>query len=198
MYARRYEAPRDELPRGPSYMQFVLNTLKSLRPDRFRQELRVSPYAFDRIVQKISNDPIFFNQSNNPQIPIEDQLSILLYRLGHHGNAAGLQKVANWAGAGKGTVTLATRRVMTAILRPEFMREAVHFPTAEEKEEAKVWVEEHSCKAWRNGWCLVDGTLVPLDARPYWYGESYFDRKCNYSLNVQASPGPLNHPHFRS
>jgi hypothetical protein len=104
-------------------------------------------YTFDRIVQKICNDLIFFNQSNNPQIPIEDQLSILLYHLGHHSNAASLQKVTRWAGTGKDTVTLATRCVMTAILHPEFMREAMHFPMAEEKKQAKVWVEEHSCKA---------------------------------------------------
>ncbi len=33
---------------------------------------------------------------------------------------------------------------------------------------------------------MVDGTLVLLDERPFWYGESYFDWKCNYSLNVQV------------
>jgi hypothetical protein len=32
----------------------------------------------------------------------------------------------------------------------------------------------------------VDGMLVPLFERPYWYGESYFDRKSNYSMNVQV------------
>jgi hypothetical protein len=75
---------------------------------------------------------------------------------------------------------------MTAILRKEFMEEAVRMPTEAEKEEAKAWVEEHSCKAWRDGWCLVDGTLIPLFDRPFWFGESYFDRKCNYSLNIQV------------
>ena len=81
---------------------------------------------------------------------------------------------------------LITRRVMTAVLRPDFLDDVIHFPTPEEKEEAKEWVENHSCKAWRGGWCMVDGTLVPLDERPFWYGESYFDRKQNYSLNIQV------------
>ncbi|KAF5341489.1 hypothetical protein D9758_013933 [Tetrapyrgos nigripes] len=40
-------------------------------------------------------------------------------------------------------------------------------------------------RAWRNGWCFVDGTFIPLAYQPYWYGESYFDRKSCYSLNVQ-------------
>ena len=128
----------------------------------------------------------FTNNSHNAQMPIEDQIAITLFRFGHSGNAAGLQKVANWAGVGKGTVTLATRRVMIAILRRDFMAAAVHMPTEAEKERAKAWVEAHSCKAWRDGWCLVDGTLVPLFDRPYWFGESYFDRKCNYSLNIQV------------
>ncbi|KAG6807838.1 hypothetical protein H0H92_006242 [Tricholoma furcatifolium] len=48
---------------------------------------------------------------------------------------------------------------MTAILCKDFMDEAVQCPTDAEKEEAKVWVANHSCKAWRDGWCLVDGTL---------------------------------------
>jgi len=60
-------------------------------------------------------------------------------------------------------------------------------PSPGEKEEAKQWVEKYSkCPAWRDGWCFVDGTLVPLAFRPYWYGQSYFDRKCNYSLNIQV------------
>ncbi|EJF65499.1 hypothetical protein DICSQDRAFT_50638, partial [Dichomitus squalens LYAD-421 SS1] len=66
----------------------------------------------------------------------------------------------------------------------------IRLPTPEEKEDAKAWVEEHSCHAWRHGWCMVDGTLVPLFTRPHWFGESYFDRKCRYSLNVQIVSMP--------
>jgi hypothetical protein len=75
---------------------------------------------------------------------------------------------------------------MIAILRPSFMQEAVRFPTQEEKEKVKEWVANHSCRAWRHGWCLVDGTLVSLHKRPNWFRESYFNRKCNYSLNIQV------------
>lgn len=90
-------------------------------------------------------------------MPVEDQVAITLYRFGHFGNAAGLDKVAKWSGYSKGTVGLATRRVMTAILRKEFMDKAVSLPTAEEKEAAKEWVESHSCKGWRGGWCMEIG-----------------------------------------
>jgi len=195
MYANRYEAPRNQHPRGPSLMQFTLDKYKTLRADLFRQDLRVTPDTFDQIVEKISDHPVFFNNSNCPQAPVKDQLAITLFCFGHYGNAASLERVREWAGTSKGLVKLATRRVMTALLSPDFMKDAVRLPTDEEKEEAKEWVEEHSCKAWRDGWCLVDGTLIPLYARPYWYGESYFDRKCNYSLNIQVSP-PYSRSHM--
>ncbi|KAJ7663508.1 hypothetical protein B0H17DRAFT_872077, partial [Mycena rosella] len=169
----------------PSYLHHVLTALKLGRADHFRQALRVTPRTFDALVAALEDDPIFFNNSNHPQLPVDQQLAVALYRFGHDGNAASFQSVANWAGLGKGTVHLITRRVMTAVLRPGFMQSAVRMPTQEEKEDAKRWVAKHSCHRWRHGWCFVDGTLVPLDERPTWYGESYFDRKCNYSLNFQ-------------
>ena len=191
LYSRRYLKPRNQLPRGPSQLRHVIDVLKIHRADRFRECLRVSPFTFDKICERIQSDPVFINKSKNDQIPVQDQLAIVLFRFGHDGNGASMQVVADWAGVGKGTVHLITRRVMTAILRPSFRQAAVHFPTSEEKEQAKSWVESHSCPAWRNGWCLVDGTLVPLYDRPHWYGESYFDRKSNYSLNIQVLFYPL-------
>ncbi|KAF8190954.1 hypothetical protein K438DRAFT_1591459, partial [Mycena galopus ATCC 62051] len=164
--------------------------------------LRVSPQTFDKLVAALEDDPIFFNNSNHAQLPVDQQVAVALYRFGHDGNAASMQGVANWAGIIRkteclwcGTVHLITRRVMTAVLRPGFMQAAVRMPTAAEKEKAKRWVQSHSCKAWRNGWCFVDGTLVPLNERPTWYGESFFDRKCNYSLNIQVCPARTSSLH---
>jgi hypothetical protein len=85
---------------------------------------------------------------------------------------------------------------MTAILRMEFMKESVCWPTDEEKEDAKIWVEQHSCHAWHGGWCFVDGTLVPLATWPAWYGEIYFDRKNCYSLNFQVCYYSFNNKHI--
>ena len=186
MYTSRYEIPRDGLPRGPSYLHFVLVSLKTGRPDHFRQQLRINPTTFDALVTAIEQDPIFMNRSNNAQMPVEQQLAITLFRFGRDGNASGLQDVANWAGVAKGTVSLVSRRVMVAVLRPGFMEDAVKFPDNEEIEDAKEWVKNHSLRSWKNGWCFVDGTLVPLATRPEWFGESYWDRKDRYSLNVQV------------
>ncbi|KAF8155851.1 hypothetical protein B0H34DRAFT_783564 [Crassisporium funariophilum] len=151
------------MPHGPGQLPHILNILKHERLDNFCQELQVSPYTFNRLVEHLM------------QMPVEDQVAIALYCFGHFGNAAGLNKVAKWSGYAKGTVHLATQRVMTAILRGDFMDKAVSLPTEEEKEAAKKWIEDHSCKGWRDRWY-----------RPFWYGESYFDRKSNYSLNIQV------------
>ncbi|KAJ7709002.1 hypothetical protein B0H17DRAFT_1155993 [Mycena rosella] len=160
--------------------------LKAGRPDHFRQNLRVSPLTFDALTAALEMDPVFANNSNHPQLPVEQQLPVVLYRFRHNRNTASIQAVANWAGLGKGTVHLITWHVMTAVLCPGFMQTAFQMPTPTEKEKAKQWVQNKSCQAWRDGWCFFDGTLVPLNERPHWYGESYFNRKCNYSLNIQV------------
>jgi hypothetical protein len=141
----------------------------------------------DRILRTIEHDPVFVGRYHD-QMPVAHQLGLVLYRLGHNGNAASLADVAVWAGVGKGTVLLVTRRVLKALTRRTVLLDALRWPTEEEIEEAKEWVERTSgCPEFREGWCMVDGTLVPLYSRPNWYGESYFDRKCNYSMSFQVS-----------
>lgn len=182
----RYEEPRNQNPRPPGSLLHTLTVYKHDRPDHFRRDLRITPATFDALHARIAPDLIFSNNSNNEQMPVDHQLAITLFRFGHSGNGASVARVAAWAGYSTGAVLHATKRIMIALLRRDVQREVFTFPTAEEKEEAKKWVEAQSCKAWRGGWLMVDGTLIPLYARPYWYGESYFDRKSNYSLNIQV------------
>ena len=194
LYSSRYHVSRKfGLGRPPSHLPLILSTYKDNKEfhPHFRQHLRIDPVTFDKILTKISANPLFMNQSRHPQMPIDYQLAITLYRFGHYGNAASVQRVAKWAGVGKGTVLIVTQRVMAAVLQSSFKDQAIQMPTPSEKEDAKQWVESRSgCPAWRDGWCFVDGTLIPLAFRPFWYGQSYFDRKCNYSLNIQVLPVP--------
>lgn len=168
-----------------SQLYLVLVLYKTYDPKRFRKNLRIAPKTFDQLVQKIMNNPVFISTGSHAQIPVEEQLAIALYRFGHFGNAAAVEAIAQWAGISAGAVVLCTRRIMQAILA--LHDKAVHWPSPAEKEAAKEWIEAASCVAWRNGWLLVDGTLVPLAEKPGHHGEAYFDRKSNYSLNVQVS-----------
>ena len=96
--------------------------------------------------------------------------------------------MALWEGVRYGTIDHVTKCVMVAVCREKFHRATLHWPDDEEKEAAKEWVEEDSCLAWRDGWLIVDGTLVPLYACPGFYVNTWYDRKSNYSMNVQVHP----------
>jgi hypothetical protein len=147
------------------------------------------PRTFNKLVEEIQDDPVFYNDSPNAQILVEEQVAIALYRFGRSGNSASLEGVAEWAGVGKGTVLNCTRQVISAVICPPFMQKAVHLLTKEEKIAYKDWVEQCSgCKDWREGWAMVDGTLIPPFDCPFWYRASYFDQKCNYSMNIPVSP----------
>lgn len=110
MYSQWYEEPCNiPVPHPSSQMPYVLEVLKLEWPDHFRKILHVNPTTFDKIVNKIKDNPVFFNQSNNPQIPVKEQLAIALYRFSHNGNRASQGEVARWAGAGKGSPALHTK-----------------------------------------------------------------------------------------
>ena len=167
-----------------SQLHLVLVDFKRDDPRRFRQNLRVSPTTFDSLLEMVEGHAVFTNNSYVSQTPVDEQLGITLFRLGHNGNASSVDAVAQWAGVSAGTVVNCTRRVMIAFLALHDV--AICWPSEEEKEEAKEWVESVSCHAWRDGFCMVDGTLVPLFEKPGHHGEAYFDRKSNYSLNIQV------------
>ncbi|KAF7290716.1 hypothetical protein MIND_01312300 [Mycena indigotica] len=167
MYSRRYQVPRTRLIRPRGTLHTCLRVWKHRQPNDFHGELRIWPTTFDKLLHKIKNHPIFYNDSNSPQKPVDVQLAVALYQFGHDGNAASLQSVSWWSGLGKGTIPRCTCRVITAILGSGMMKKYVHMPTPAEKEEAKAWVEKTSgCREWRDGWCMVDGTLIPLATRP--------------------------------
>ncbi|KAF8156700.1 hypothetical protein B0H34DRAFT_623992, partial [Crassisporium funariophilum] len=143
-----------------------------------------TPETFDELLAKIDWLPMFMNASPNEQLPVDKQLAIALFRFGHFGNSASVESVAQWAGCLAGMAVNATRRIMRAFL--SMHDDVIHYPSAVDKEAAKEWVEAASCAAWRDGFIFVDGTLVPLADKPGFHGKAYFDRKSNYSLNVQV------------
>ena len=157
------------------YSKYLQNIVLHISQLNMLKKIRITFSIFSRYFFECY--PFLHPVSNNPQTPVEEQLAITLYQFSYDGNVVSLQSVANWVGGGKGMVGLVTQWVMAAILRTEFMDEAVCFPTAEEKEAEKKWVHQHSCKGWHDGWCFMDGTLVPLSERPHWFSKSYFDQK---------------------
>ncbi|KAF8156111.1 hypothetical protein B0H34DRAFT_659606 [Crassisporium funariophilum] len=167
-----------------SRLTLVLIAFKEDDPEYFCCNVCVLPGTFDALLEKIDWLPIFMGGGPNDQMPIDQQLAIALFCFGHFGNSASVESMAQWAGCSAGMVVNATRRVMHAFLAMH--NDVIHYPSAADKEAAKGWVEAASCAAWRDGFIFVDGTLVPLADKPGYHGEAYFNRKSNYSLNVQV------------
>ncbi|KIJ35356.1 hypothetical protein M422DRAFT_262317 [Sphaerobolus stellatus SS14] len=140
--SRRYLQDCITIPKTSENLYMLLGEYKMNYPNLFRSYMRMSPMAFDSLVEKLRDHPVFHNRSENEQLPVEVQVAVLLYRFAHFGNAASVQKVGLWAGLGYGTVNLITRRVLTAICHEPFRRRVMKWPGVSEKEAAKVWVEE--------------------------------------------------------
>lgn len=187
LYQNRYQQECRTIPKTLENLRLLLNDYRYNFPDIFRSYMRVTPSCFNSLVEILCTHPVFSNNSHNVQMPVEDQVAIALYRFGHYRNAASYIKVALWAGVSWGTVGNVTMRVLTALCDPCFQAVTMLWPNADDIEAAKCWVEEQSCPAWRNGWLMVDGTLVPIFQRPAHYGNTYYDCKSNYSFNVQVS-----------
>lgn len=152
----------------------------------FINMLRVSPFVFEFLLLIIKDHPIFQNDSNTPQAPVDVQLAVTLYRMGRYGNGASLEDLARTAGCSEGSVELYTSRCFTAI--ESLQRIFVRSLTEEEKEVEKQWIDEHVGfqGLWREGYLMYDGTIVVLYAKPAKNGDAYFTRKSNYGLNVQV------------
>ncbi|KAF9503288.1 hypothetical protein BS47DRAFT_1310041 [Hydnum rufescens UP504] len=170
-------------------LDLVLTFYKGGHPARFRRNLCIAPDTFDGLLTMIEDHDIFQPSSDRPQhqqMPVSWQLAVTLFQLGHFGNAASVESIAQWAGCSAGTVVACTRHIFKAVSALHDI--AIRRPTMGEKEAARDWVEDQSCRAWRGGYCMVDGTLVPLSDKPGLHGEAYFDRKSRYSLSLTVCP----------
>ncbi|KAG2062625.1 hypothetical protein BDR04DRAFT_1040075, partial [Suillus decipiens] len=70
--------------------------------------LHVSSEIFQVILNLIEDHPVFYNNSNNAQVPVQIQLAVTLYRMGQYGNGASIEDIAHFAGISEGAVVLYT------------------------------------------------------------------------------------------
>ncbi|KAJ7689667.1 hypothetical protein B0H17DRAFT_857480, partial [Mycena rosella] len=72
----------------------LLDHFREYSVDRWRRKLRVEPDTFDVLLGLIEGDTVFQNNSHTPQLPVEMQLAVFLFRAGHYGNAASPEDTA--------------------------------------------------------------------------------------------------------
>ena len=77
---------------------------------------------------------------------------------------------------------------MKAVIESGLRERHVYWPKegSERREKAKEMVAGKVIEEWRGGWCMIDGTLVPLNSKPHYFGERFFNQKSNYSVNMQV------------
>jgi DDE superfamily endonuclease len=177
--SRRYLNVRAPVPKSRHWVNNVLNELDD---ERFKTETRVSRNAFDFILEKIKDHPIFHrSEKNNQQLPVENQLHIALYRFGRYGNGASIRDIANHAGIGEGTVEKITRRIITALLslEPQYLC----WYSQGEKNAMKARID--ATFGFPECIGFLDGTSVILDLKPEKNHQDYYNRKSRYAINAQ-------------
>ncbi|KAJ7350853.1 hypothetical protein DFH08DRAFT_958473 [Mycena albidolilacea] len=161
LYSQRYLAECHNIPKTCRLLDLILTDYKHDFPNIFWSNLRIDPDCFDPVVEAIRDDRVFYSDSNNLQMPVEEQLAIVLYQFGHFGNAASTMKVALQFGLGS-ALSILSPPVMKATCTERFRAASVQWASPAAKETAKEWVGNTTCPAWRNSWLMVDGTLVLL------------------------------------
>ena len=106
LYSQWYLNSREGILKDGTQLRLLLTEWKVNHSKKICCYLHINPACFDDLVTVIQDDEVFHNNSNNSQMPVDEQLAIALFRFGHYGNAASTMKVALWAGIGFGTVRL--------------------------------------------------------------------------------------------
>ena len=93
----------------------------------------------------------------------------LLIALRRFSTGKKIHSLAMWAGIRYGTVDKITQRVFMAIHSSRLKEMYIGWPVDQERKKAQKWAETQACYAWREGWCMVDGMLIPLYSKPRYY-----------------------------
>ncbi|KIK12172.1 hypothetical protein PISMIDRAFT_121349, partial [Pisolithus microcarpus 441] len=164
--------------------------------EKFCCKLCIDPNVFSSIVCWIKNHPIFYDNLNNPQLPVEIQLAIFLNSAGHYGNAVMTEDAAEWVGVCVGMVYNCFWCIMIATLQHH--DNCIHFDPLEgndqeEHEHVKQWVEDQmGIPEWQHGFLCIDGSPLNLFQKPGWHGEGFYDHKSHYSISSQVSTNLLH------
>ncbi|KAL7268896.1 hypothetical protein RUND412_008462 [Rhizina undulata] len=173
-----------------------LRIILSWREDRlelFHIYACMEPETFNHLVSILSSHHIFQNDSAAPQIEPELHILVALRRFGTYGNVALVDTISHWVGVGTGTIELITKRVMIAVLESNLQAEYIYWPSLTERKDHKARVEEISIPEWRDGWAMVDSILIPIYSKLHYFRDRFFNRKKNYSMNLQITSTPDLH-----
>lgn len=146
---------------------------------RFKIITRMDPVNFQKLVSMLITHPIFHNNSNNPQAPVELQLAVFLRRIGSKEDVFG---ICSKFGIAEGTVYLYCKRIMIAIF--SLKKTLVKWPTGEVKQSTLEGFK--NIGGMENVIGAIDGSHIGLANAPLKQPETYWNRKKRYSIQLQG------------
>jgi len=142
----------------------------------------MSRASFGQLANLIQEDQIFHNDSHNPQISPSIQLATTLYILGSYGSST--VRAAAQLGIGEGTAYLYLQHCMIALIHLSTRYIQWPVPGNEDFKRRRTEIEEESGFPGCVG--FLDGTDIVLPYAPSFHGETYFNQKKHYALNLQG------------
>ena len=79
LYSQHYLEICGTINKDSNQLFLLLNNWKINQPEIFQSYLHITPDCFNALIEMIWDDPIFHNQPNNLQMPIDEQVAIALY-----------------------------------------------------------------------------------------------------------------------
>jgi len=165
----------------PKSSNWTENGLTNFDDGRWRQMLRVSKEGFYHLLTLVESDEVFQHFSICPQMPVDLQLKIALFRFGSNGDSASIRKVATLFGIGDGeTVITATKRVIKAILN--LKSKYLFWLSRDERKRlvSETLDELPGCIGY------VDGTEIRLAESPAGNNKLFCSRKKQYAIKMQV------------
>ena len=180
LITNRYLSKRVPLAKDIAHVGILFD---NINPRAFQTLFRMSRDTFNQLLEAMQGDLVFETKPTGwKQIECRTQLGIFLYRCGDSGSGV---RVAIHFGVAEGTVFLCIARVVLALLR--LWKSYIKWPEPGSMEYRRLKNAIAEQSPYFEG-CVgfVDGSEIILKEKPLLDGESYFSRKKNYSINLQA------------
>jgi DDE superfamily endonuclease len=167
----------------PKFERFlVMDGPEALNDVEFRFHFRMSRSNFWEIVELLKDHEAFSRKGSDSRGPAPQcaayQLLVLLKYYGCEGNQAASKALSTFFGIGIGVVDSYRNNALSALLSLE----SSTYIWPDEEERASIANRIQANYKFPNCVGFIDGTLLPLSARPLLHGENYLSRKKFYAV----------------
>lgn len=180
-------ADRVPVTKSNSHLHLVLGAYHERHPHKFRRSLRMDQETFDVLLRRLAPHPVWHNNSNVQQRPVEYQLVYALYRFSHYSNGRA-EDIADSAAARARSCSPQSGPLLRSWVLPVWRRSACTHSASGGKQEPRA------CKAVSGrpvGVSVLPASLAHARwhvsiSLPFLHGTAMFDRKKRYSISVQV------------